>query len=118
MDWNQLTALPAVLGAVQEPALHAARRPAGAGAAGARHRPTRCSSAGWAASTSPSSPRRIAPILSILIIGQQGYTGGVNGITDLKTLLGWDIRTDSAKLILYYVNAGLLLGAICRAAAC
>jgi urea transport system permease protein len=54
----------------------------------------------------------IAAILSILIIGQQGYTGGVNGITDLKTLLGWDIRSDSAKLILYYVNAGLLLAAI------
>jgi urea transport system permease protein len=54
----------------------------------------------------------IAAILSILIIGQQGYTGGVNGITDLKTLLGWDIRTDSAKQILYYVNAGLLLGAL------
>jgi urea transport system permease protein len=54
----------------------------------------------------------IAAILSILIIGQQGYTGGVNGITDLKTMLGWDIRSDSAKLILYYVNAGFLLGAL------
>jgi urea transport system permease protein len=54
----------------------------------------------------------IAAILSILIIGRQGYTGGVNGITDLKTLLGWDIRTDSAKLILYYANAALLLGAV------
>lgn len=54
----------------------------------------------------------IAAILSILIIGQQGYTGGVNGITDLKTLLGWDIRSDSAKLVLYYVNVGLLLGAL------
>ncbi|WP_262964131.1 urea ABC transporter permease subunit UrtC [Methylobacter psychrophilus] len=52
----------------------------------------------------------IALILSILIIGQQGYTGGVNGITDLKTMLGWDIRTDSAKYILYFVNAGLLIG--------
>jgi urea transport system permease protein len=51
----------------------------------------------------------IASVLTILIIGQQGYIGGVNGITDLKTLLGWDIRTDSAKLALYYVNAGLLL---------
>jgi urea transport system permease protein len=50
----------------------------------------------------------IAAILSILIIGQQGYTGGVNGITDLRTLLGWDIRTDSAKLILYFVNCALL----------
>ena len=27
-----------------------------------------------------------AAILTILIIGQQGYTGGVNGITDLRTL--------------------------------
>jgi urea transport system permease protein len=54
----------------------------------------------------------IAAILSILIIGRQGYTGGVNGITDLKTLMGWDIRTDSAKTILYYVNAVLLLGAV------
>jgi urea transport system permease protein len=54
----------------------------------------------------------IAAILSILIIGRQGITGGVNGITDLKTLLGWDIRTDSARLILYYVNAGLLFGAL------
>ena len=51
----------------------------------------------------------IASILTILIIGQQGYTGGVNGITDLRTLLGWDIRTDSAKYILYFVNAVLLL---------
>jgi urea transport system permease protein len=54
----------------------------------------------------------IASVLTILIIGQQGYTGGVNGITDLKTLAGWDIRTDSAKLILYYANAVLLLGMV------
>jgi len=54
----------------------------------------------------------IASVLTILIIGQQGYTGGVNGITDLKTLGGWDIRTDSAKLILYYANASLLLGTV------
>jgi len=51
----------------------------------------------------------IAAILTILIIGRQGWTGGVNGITDLKTLLGWDIRTDDAKLILYYVCCTLLV---------
>jgi len=58
----------------------------------------------------------VALILSVLIIGQQGYTGGVNGITDLKTMLGWDIRTDSAKYILYFVTGGLLIAAIlvCR----
>ncbi len=58
----------------------------------------------------------IALILSVLIIGQQGYTGGVNGITDLKTLHGWDIRTDNAKYILYFVNVALIIFAIlsCR----
>jgi urea transport system permease protein len=58
----------------------------------------------------------VSLILTVLIVGQQGYTGGVNGITDLKTLLGWDIRTDEAKYILYFVNAALLFGAIflCR----
>jgi urea transport system permease protein len=47
---------------------------------------------------------------------EQGATGGVNGITDLKTMLGWDIRTDGARHILYFVNALLLLGSIrvCR----
>ncbi len=54
----------------------------------------------------------IAAILTILIIGRQGWTGGVNGITDLKTLLGWDIRTDNAKLILYYVCCVLLIACI------
>ena len=58
----------------------------------------------------------VALILTVLIIGQQGYTGGVNGMTDLKTMAGWDTRTDSAKLILYYVCVALLIGAIllCR----
>jgi urea transport system permease protein len=54
----------------------------------------------------------VAAIVSILIIGQQGFTGGVNGITDLKTLRGWDIRTDEAKVILYYINAALLFGCV------
>ncbi|MGQ4274532.1 urea ABC transporter permease subunit UrtC [Terrihabitans sp. B22-R8] len=54
----------------------------------------------------------IAAILTILIVGQQGYTGGINGITDLRTLNGWDIRTDDAKTILYFVNAGLLIACV------
>ncbi len=58
----------------------------------------------------------VALICTVLIIGQQGYTGGVNGMTDLKTLLGWDTRTDSAKYILYFVCVALLIGSIvlCR----
>lgn len=59
----------------------------------------------------------IAAILTILIIGQQGYTGGVNGITDLRTMNGWDIRTDDAKYVLYFVNAGLLIAVILAAQA-
>ena len=54
----------------------------------------------------------VALILTVLIVGQQGYTGGVNGMTDLKTLLGWDTRTDSAKYILYFLTVGLLLASI------
>jgi urea transport system permease protein len=58
----------------------------------------------------------VALILTVLIIGQQGYTGGVNGITDLKTMAGWDIRTDDAKATLYFVCVGLLLACVigCR----
>jgi urea transport system permease protein len=58
----------------------------------------------------------VALILTVLIIGQQGYTGGVNGMTDLKTMLGWDTRTDTAKYVLYFACAGLLLASIllCR----
>jgi urea transport system permease protein len=58
----------------------------------------------------------VALVLTVLIIGQQGYTGGVNGITDLKTMLGWDIRTDEHRLVLYYVCCGLLLASVmlCR----
>ena len=51
----------------------------------------------------------VAAVLTILIIGRQGYTGGINGITDLRTILGWDIRTDGAKYILYFVCCVLLL---------
>jgi urea transport system permease protein len=54
----------------------------------------------------------MAAVLTILIVGRQDYTGGINGITDLRTLLGWDIRTDHAKYILYFVCCALLLGAM------
>jgi urea transport system permease protein len=112
MDWNQLTALPswwvpfkhlpfALIAVVAVPALLAfiisfamfKRRVGGV--------------------YFSIITQAVALILTVLIIGQQGYTGGVNGMTDLKTLLGWDIRTDHAKYVLYYVNAILLLLSIC-----
>lgn len=53
----------------------------------------------------------IALILSLGIDGNQGYTGGRNGITDLRTLLGWDLHSDAAQRKLYFLCAGLLLAA-------
>lgn len=57
----------------------------------------------------------IALIVSLGIDGNQGYTGGRNGITDLRTLLGWDIRSESAQHILYFVCVLMLL--LCALAA-
>jgi urea transport system permease protein len=54
----------------------------------------------------------VAAIMTILIIGQQGYTGGINGITDLRTLKGWDIRPDHAKFLLYFLEVACLFGCI------
>lgn len=51
-------------------------------------------------------------IMEILFVTRQGWTGGINGITDLRTCLGWDIRTDSAHNILYFLTVLLLLGGI------
>ena len=110
MDWNQLTALPwfwqpfdnllfALLAVLIVPAVFAY-------IIGAAMFKRRVSGVYFAIIT-----QAVAAILTILIIGQQGYTGGVNGITDLRTLLGWDIREDSSRYILYYVN--LLLLAAC-----
>jgi urea transport system permease protein len=111
MDWNQITALPLFWVPFKSFAFTLAAVVAVPGALalliGTAMFRRRVGGVYFAIIT-----QALAAILSILIIGQQGYTGGVNGITDLKTLHGWDIRTDSAKLILYYVNAVLLLGAV------
>ncbi|MDP2132645.1 MAG: urea ABC transporter permease subunit UrtC [Sulfuritalea sp.] len=47
--------------------------------------------------------------LVVLNIGQQGETGGANGITDFKTLLGFDIISDAGKMAIYWVEVLLLL---------
>jgi urea transport system permease protein len=51
----------------------------------------------------------LALLLSLGIDGNQGYTGGRNGITDLRTLWGWDIRSNSAQYMLYFVTCALLI---------
>lgn len=54
----------------------------------------------------------IALILSLGIDGNQGVTGGRNGITDLRTLLGWDIRSKHAQYTLYFLTVILLFACI------
>lgn len=111
MDWNQLTALPtwwkpfehlpfALVAVVAVPAILAF-------IIGFAMFKRRVGGVYFAIIT-----QAVALILTVLIIGQQGYTGGVNGMTDLKTMLGWDIRTDSAKYILYFVCVALLIGCV------
>ena len=57
----------------------------------------------------------LAAIASIVIIGQQGYTGGVNGITDFKTFLGIDILSGGVKRLLYFVTVVALFAAVLAA---
>jgi urea transport system permease protein len=54
----------------------------------------------------------LALILSLGIDGNQGLTGGRNGITDLRTMWGWDIRTQTAQYVLYFACGLLLIGCI------
>lgn len=51
----------------------------------------------------------LAAIMSITIIGQQGYTGGVNGLTDFKTVFGLDLQSQTAAMVLYLITTLLLL---------
>lgn len=57
----------------------------------------------------------LALTMTVLIIGQQGDTGGANGITDFRTMLGWDILSDEAKRTIYFAQVGLLLAAMLTA---
>jgi len=51
----------------------------------------------------------LSAILAIMIIGQQGVTGGVNGINDFRTFMGINLDSDLAKVGMYYVTVSLLL---------
>lgn len=51
----------------------------------------------------------LAAMASIVIVGQQGYTGGINGITNLTTFAGYDIRSDVSVYVIYFATAALLL---------
>ncbi len=53
----------------------------------------------------------LALIISILFIGQQGYTGGTNGITNYTTIFGYSLHAPSMQLILYYASVVALTAA-------
>ena len=54
----------------------------------------------------------LAAIMVIVIIGQQGYTGGINGLTDFRTFAGLPLDGDAPRRVLYYVTVALLLASL------
>ncbi len=55
-------------------------------------------------------------IMSILFIGQQPYTGGTNGITDLSTVFGFSRTAQTTQTVIYLITVVCLGGAflLCR----
>jgi urea transport system permease protein len=51
----------------------------------------------------------LAIIFVVLFVGQQAYTGGTNGLTNYKTIMGLSLSSESTKLVLYYVTIFLLV---------
>ncbi len=51
-------------------------------------------------------------IMAIVIIGQQGVTGGINGITDFKTFFGVSFEAEGVRTALYYATVVLLMIAL------
>lgn len=58
----------------------------------------------------------LALTMTVMIIGQQGETGGANGITDFKTMLGFDVLGDISKRNIYLTEVVLLLVVMAAAA--
>ena len=54
----------------------------------------------------------LSAIMAIMIIGQQGVTGGGNGITDFKTFLGISLEEEGIRTRFYFITVVLLLIAV------
>ena len=50
----------------------------------------------------------LAAAFVILLVGQQGYTGGTNGLTNINQLFGLDLADPANQRMLYFVTAGAL----------
>ncbi|WP_433944172.1 urea ABC transporter permease subunit UrtC [Paenibacillus sp. SN-8-1] len=55
-------------------------------------------------------------IVVTLMIGQQAYTGGTNGLTGFTKVLGFSLGSPDVKLALYFVTVAVLIGSflLCR----
>ena len=51
-------------------------------------------------------------MMAIVIVGQQGVTGGINGITDFKTFFGISFEAEGVRTALYFASVVLLLIAL------
>lgn len=51
----------------------------------------------------------MALIVSIMLVGQQPYTGGTNGITNFDTILGFPLSEKNVQLVLYFITVMCLL---------
>jgi urea transport system permease protein len=52
----------------------------------------------------------LAAAMVILLIGQQGTTGGTNGLTDIDGFFGYDLDDPINQRMVYFIIAGVLLG--------
>jgi urea transport system permease protein len=52
----------------------------------------------------------LAAAFVILLVGQQGYTGGTNGLTNITQLFGFDLADPANQRMLYFVTAAILGG--------
>lgn len=59
----------------------------------------------------------LALVTVTLFIGQQGYTGGTNGMTNFKTFMSHDINSTAAHNVLYWITVAVLIAVYfgCRA---
>jgi urea transport system permease protein len=51
----------------------------------------------------------LALAFSTLLVSQQALTGGFNGLTDFSTLFGYDITTQGAAQVIYWVTFGFVV---------
>ena len=52
----------------------------------------------------------LAAAFVILLVGEQGYTGGTNGLTNITQLFGFDLADPANQRVLYFVTAAILGG--------